>query len=196
MARMRDENKRIAILQSSKMLFSQKGFYNTSISDIVQETGLQVGTIYTYFKSKDEIVRAIVDEGWEALFSSLVGALSSVDSPEDKLKLLIDRFMPELLKDVALINILLSEAVTYTHLEDKVEKLTDMLFSIMKSLMAKGKGALTGFSRDTLKTTLLIYFLGIMNTVKIARQSSLGISDRDVVASMRVLIRESLGISL
>ena len=63
MARMKDETKRQSILESSKMLFSQKGFFNTSISNIVRETGFPVGTIYTYFKSKDEIVRSIVEEG-------------------------------------------------------------------------------------------------------------------------------------
>ena len=76
MAREKDENKRIAVLQSSKLLFSSKGFVNTSIADIVRETGMSVGTIYTYFKSKDEIVRAIVEEGWSSLYSRIETAMA------------------------------------------------------------------------------------------------------------------------
>ncbi len=71
MSRTRDENKRIAILQASKMLFAQKGFFNTSIADIVRETGMTVGVIYTYFTSKDAIVRSIVEEGWAELYARL-----------------------------------------------------------------------------------------------------------------------------
>jgi AcrR family transcriptional regulator len=195
MARTRDENKRVAILQASKMLFAQKGFFNTSIADIVRETGMTVGVIYTYFTSKDAIVRSIVEEGWAELYARLEGGLAAAASAEEKLRLLIERFIPELAADAALINILLSEAVTYTRIEEKVEKITDLVYSITRSL-ATGKRSLTLYTRETLRTALVVFFLGIMNTLKIARLSPLGISDRDIVAFVKLMARESLGISI
>ena len=195
MARNRDENKRRAILQASKLLFAQKGFYGTAISDIVRETGMTVGTIYTYFTSKDEIVRAIVDEGWNELYARLENDLGGVASPEDKLRLLIERFLPEIVAEVDLISILLSEAVTYTRLEEKVERLTDFVFSLTRSLAAGGR-PLEAFSRQSLRTALVVIFLGIMSTAKIARASSIGISNRDIVSFVKVLARESLRIDL
>jgi AcrR family transcriptional regulator len=195
MARNRDENKRRAILQASKLLFAQKGFYGTAISDIVRETGMTVGTIYTYFSSKDEIVRAIVDEGWSELYSRLERDLGEVDSPEAKLRLLIERFLPEVVAEVDLISILLSEAVTYTRLEEKVERLTDFVFSLTRSLSAGGR-PLEAFNRQSLRTALVVIFLGIMSTARIARASSIGISNRDIVSFVKVLARESLSIDL
>ena len=194
-ARNRDENKRRAILQASKMLFAQKGFYGTAISDIVRETGMTVGTIYTYFSSKDEIVKAIVEEGWSELYSRLETDLGAAGSAEDKLRLLIERFLPEVVRDVELISILLSEAVTYTRLEEKVERLTDLVFSLTRSLTA-GSGPLEAFSRHTLRTAIVVIFLGILSTVRIARASSLGISNLDIVSVVKVLTRESLRIDL
>jgi AcrR family transcriptional regulator len=194
-ARNRDENKRRAILQASKLLFAQKGFYGTAISDVVRETGMTVGTIYTYFASKDEIVRVIVEEGWNELYSRLEKDLGEVASPEDKLRLLIERFIPEVVKDVDLISILLSEAVIYTRLEEKVERLTDFVFSLTRSLAA-GNRPLEAFSRQTLRTALVVIFLGIMSTVRIARASSLGISNRDIVSVVKMLAHESLRIDL
>jgi AcrR family transcriptional regulator len=194
-ARSRDENKRKAILQASKMLFAQKGFYGTAISDIVRETGMTVGTIYTYFSSKDGIVRAIVEEGWADLYSRLETHLGAAGSPEDKLRLLIDRFIPEVVADVELISILLTEAVTYTRLEEKVERLTDLVFSLTRPLVGASR-PLEAFNRHTLRTALVVIFLGIMSTVKIARVSSLGISSRDIVSFVKVLARESLRIDL
>jgi AcrR family transcriptional regulator len=194
-ARSRDENKRKAILQASKMLFAQKGFYGTAISDIVRETGMTVGTIYTYFSSKDGIVRAIVEEGWADLYSRLETHLGAAGSPEDKLRLLIDRFIPEVVADVELISILLTEAVTYTRLEEKVERLTDLVFSLTRPLVGASR-PLEAFNRHTLRTALVVIFLGIMSTVRIARVSSLGISSRDIVSFVKVLARESLRIDL
>jgi AcrR family transcriptional regulator len=194
-ARSRDENKRKAILQASKMLFAQKGFYGTAISDIVRETGMTVGTIYTYFSSKDGIVRAIVEEGWAELYARLETHLGAAGSPEDKLRLLIERFIPEVVADVELISILLTEAVTYTRLEEKVERLTDLVFSLTRPLVGASR-PLEAFNRHTLRTALVVIFLGIMSTVRIARVSSLGISSRDIVSFVKVLARESLRIDL
>jgi AcrR family transcriptional regulator len=168
MARNRDENKRKAILQASKLLFAQKGFYGTAISDIVRETGMTVGTIYTYFSSKDEIVRAIVDEGWSELYSRLERDLGEVDSPEAKLRLLIERFLPEVVAEVDLSS---------------------------RSLSAGGR-PLEAFNRQSLRTALVVIFLGIMSTARIARASSIGISNRDIVSFVKVLARESLSIDL
>jgi AcrR family transcriptional regulator len=194
MARSRDENKRAAILQASKMLFSRKGFFGTSISDIVKETGVTVGTIYTYFKSKEEIVRVIVEEGWQDLYGQIGKDLAETREPRERVKVIIERVITGILADVDFVNILLSEAATYTHLEDKLEKFTDLVHSLVQSLPRQRRRA--AFSRDMLRTALVVILLGIMGTARIARASSLGIGDRDVVAFVRTLARESLGVEL
>ncbi len=193
MARSRDESKRAAILQASKTLFAQKGYLGTSISDIVRETGMRVGTIYTYFKSKEEIVRVIVEEGWQELYSRIERDLGAARSPRQRVKVLIESVMPGILADVDFVSILLSEAATYTRLEDKLEVLTDLVYSLVRSI--PGRRSRTTFSRDMLRTALVVILLGTMSTVRIARTSSLGIGDRDVVAFVRTLVRESLGVN-
>jgi AcrR family transcriptional regulator len=195
MARIKDENKRVAILQSSKMLFAEKGFYNTSISDIVNETGLPVGSIYTYFKNKEEIVRVIIEEGWNELQESLEKALSSTTSPKRKIKVLIDQYLSELLKDIDLINILLSEAIDYTRIEEKVEKLSNMILSILKSVSPK-KESFHELTKTSMKAGLIVYFLGILNAVKIARSASLGIDVTDIMSFVRQSIENAMGIEL
>ncbi len=195
MARAKDENKRATILQSSKMLFAQKGFFNTSISDIVRETGFPVGSIYTYFKSKDEIVRVIVEEGWSDLHTRLKEALSSGISPESKLKVLIERFLPELLNDLELINILLAEAIDYTKIEEKIEQLTNMIFSIIKTLSQK-KESFREFTKTTMQAGLMVYFLGILNAVKISRSTSIGIRVSDIMNFVKISIENSMDIKL
>ncbi len=194
MARMKDERKRQAILETAKMLFSQKGFYGTSISDLVRETGFPVGTIYTYFRNKEEIVHTIVEEGWADLYGRLAAAVAAPGSVQGKLRLVLDQFLPELLRDLNLIDILLSEAIDYTRIEEKIESLTDLVYHLLQPLLETRPEA--GFTRKFMETALAVYFLGILDTVRIARTRSIGIRVADVIRFVQLSIENSLGIRL
>jgi len=50
------------LLESAKRLFSQKGYYATSVEDIVESVGLSKGAFYFYFKSKEELFKSLVEE--------------------------------------------------------------------------------------------------------------------------------------
>ena len=195
MARMKDETKRQSILESSKMLFSHRGFFNTSISDIVRETGFSVGSIYTYFKSKDEIIKSIVEERWQQWYEQLEQALASEGSPEVKIRVLIDRFIPELFEDLDFINILLSEAIQYTRIEAKLEKFTDLTFSLIKPL-APHSQMLQNLSRDSLQAALIIVLLGILDAARLVRSSSIGLKESHITSFMKMLVENTLGVTL
>ena len=55
------ERTRRNIIRASSKLFYQKGYANTAISDIVDETGLSKGNITYHFKSKDDILNAVLE---------------------------------------------------------------------------------------------------------------------------------------
>ncbi len=50
------------LLESAKVLFSQKGYYATSVEDIVESAGFSKGAFYFYFKSKEELFKSLVEE--------------------------------------------------------------------------------------------------------------------------------------
>uniref|UniRef100_A0A7C5SWT3 TetR/AcrR family transcriptional regulator n=1 Tax=Thermocrinis ruber TaxID=75906 RepID=A0A7C5SWT3_9AQUI len=50
------------LLEYAKILFSQKGYYATSVEDIVESAGFSKGTFYFYFKSKEELFKSLVEE--------------------------------------------------------------------------------------------------------------------------------------
>jgi AcrR family transcriptional regulator len=50
------------LLESAKILFSQRGYYATSVEDIVESAGLSKGAFYFYFKSKEELFKILVEE--------------------------------------------------------------------------------------------------------------------------------------
>jgi AcrR family transcriptional regulator len=55
------EERRLEIIKTAEKLFSQNGYSNTSVEAIIKEMGVAKGTFYYYFKSKEEVLEAIVD---------------------------------------------------------------------------------------------------------------------------------------
>ncbi len=49
------------VLDSTLYLFAQKGYFNTSIPDIVRHSGVSTGSIYHHFSDKEDIARALYD---------------------------------------------------------------------------------------------------------------------------------------
>lgn len=56
-------NNREAILNSAREVFAELGYGATTVRDIIRKTGLASGTFYNYFKSKEEVFEAIMDDG-------------------------------------------------------------------------------------------------------------------------------------
>ena len=56
-------NNREAILDAARSVFADLGYGATSVRDIIRKTGLASGTFYNYFKSKEEVFEALMDDG-------------------------------------------------------------------------------------------------------------------------------------
>lgn len=69
---MKAEERKQAILECAKRLFSKKGYYQTHISDIIKEAQIARGTIYQYFDNKDDIFITLMENYynlWERTIS-------------------------------------------------------------------------------------------------------------------------------
>jgi AcrR family transcriptional regulator len=65
--------RREQILAAALRCFSRDGFHQTTTADIVRESGVSQGTLYLYFKSKDDLIEALAEDRHriEALMNSL-----------------------------------------------------------------------------------------------------------------------------
>jgi TetR/AcrR family fatty acid metabolism transcriptional regulator len=59
---MRDPAKPQQIIEAAIRVFARTGYYNSRVSDIAREAGVASGTIYLYFKTKDEILVTLFRE--------------------------------------------------------------------------------------------------------------------------------------
>lgn len=63
--------RRAQIIDAARARFASHGFARTSMTDLVEASGLSTGAIYRYFASKDEIVTAICEQGGQAFPAEL-----------------------------------------------------------------------------------------------------------------------------
>ncbi len=56
------ETRRTEIIQTARRLFQTREYEKTTMQDVMEELGIAKGTIYYYFKSKEELLEAVIDQ--------------------------------------------------------------------------------------------------------------------------------------
>jgi AcrR family transcriptional regulator len=79
------EEMRILILDAARKIFLEKGYYEASIRNIAEQIEYSPGTIYLYFKDKDEIFHALHEDGFQRLLEKMK-PLQHVQQPFERLK--------------------------------------------------------------------------------------------------------------
>src|SRR5204863_9102708 len=79
-------DKREAILRAGVKVFAEKGYFNAKVADVARAAGIADGTVYLYFKSKNEILHSIFDQAMERFISEGRRELAKIGSPVDRLK--------------------------------------------------------------------------------------------------------------
>jgi TetR/AcrR family transcriptional repressor of nem operon len=81
------------IVKKAAPLFNRKGYEGTSLSDLMQATGLQKGGIYRHFPSKQQLAGEAFDYSWEKAVSGRLEGVSEVPNSVLRLKKMIDNFV-------------------------------------------------------------------------------------------------------
>lgn len=81
------------IVRKAAPLFNQKGYAGTSLSDLMDATGLQKGGIYRHFSGKEELAAAAFDYAWQKSVSGRSDGVENVHHCVDRLKKMIDNFV-------------------------------------------------------------------------------------------------------
>ena len=85
--------RRDSIIEAAQSLFEQNGFVETTVDQIAAMAELGKGTIYSYFKSKDEIYIAILEKKLDLLEQKMKEAVVNPKSATDALYALYDAFI-------------------------------------------------------------------------------------------------------
>src|SRR5690242_4147648 len=79
-------DKREAILRAAIAVFAHNGYFNSKVADIAREAGVADGTVYLYFKSKEEILHSVFDRSVDAALAEAKKKIESISDPREKLR--------------------------------------------------------------------------------------------------------------
>ena len=79
-------DKREAILRAATSVFAGKGFFNSKVADIAKAAGVADGTVYLYFKNKEDILHSIFDRAMDEFIAEGKRELTTIERPEDRLR--------------------------------------------------------------------------------------------------------------
>ena len=82
----RNAEKHQRILDAAVAVFAEKGFFSSRISDIADRASVADGTVYLYFKNKEEILMTAINTAFDAFMRQARTELEKLASPADRLR--------------------------------------------------------------------------------------------------------------
>lgn len=95
-----EQRRRAQILAAAMACFARSGYRATSMEDIVRESGLSVGAIYSYFPSKEEIFLALADQRTEQTLGALRAIFDEPGPMEDHMRRAVDFLFDQMADDL------------------------------------------------------------------------------------------------
>ena len=89
-------DKREAILRAAIKVFARKGYFNSKVADIAAAAGIADGTVYLYFKSKDEILHSVFDRAMEEFIAEGKRELSEIKDADKRLRRIAELHLEKL----------------------------------------------------------------------------------------------------
>jgi TetR/AcrR family transcriptional regulator, fatty acid metabolism regulator protein len=86
---MRDPDKPQQIIDAAVRVFARNGFYNSRVSDIAREAGIASGTIYLYFKTKEDILVTLFREKMAGFVRELRTEIAREHDAQAKIRRLV-----------------------------------------------------------------------------------------------------------
>jgi len=81
----RTSDKRERLMEAAKVLIHRQGLAQTTLADIAGESGVPLGNVYYYFKTKDEIASAVIEEYRQQVIETLRKLDQSERDPKKRL---------------------------------------------------------------------------------------------------------------
>lgn len=84
--RKKEANIKEKITKHALKIFAQKGYFRTTVDDIAQATGVAKGTVYLYFKDKQDLYVATIDEHFSRAIATLTAIEVKPTTPSEKME--------------------------------------------------------------------------------------------------------------
>jgi TetR/AcrR family fatty acid metabolism transcriptional regulator len=146
-------DKRDAILRAAVKVFARHGYFQSQVADVARVAGVAAGTVYLYFRSKDDLLVSIFDRTMRDAIDEGRAALAGVADPAGRLRRIARLHLERLGRDrdlAVVVQVELRQSIKFmerlssTHLQDYL--------NIIRQTIADGQAA--GVFRSDVSATL------------------------------------------
>ena len=181
-------DKRDAILRAAIKVFARHGYFQSQVADVARVAGVAAGTVYLYFRSKDDLLVSIFERTMKDAIDEGRAALADVADPVDRLRriarLHLDRLGRD--RDLAVVmqvelrqSIKFMERFSSTHLQDDL--------NIIRRTISEGQAA-GAFRNDVSPNAAAKVFFGALDEMAtnwmLSRRKYALAGDADVVVDL------------
>ncbi|MBW2443608.1 MAG: TetR/AcrR family transcriptional regulator [Deltaproteobacteria bacterium] len=140
MNRKEKNNKYHLILEAAIKVFARQGFYQSTVAQIAREAGVADGTIYLYFKNKDDILVQFFNYRTKQVFDGFRAAVDQADNSLDKLRNLIRRHLMEFQQDRNMAVVYQVETHQSSRLaEEQIREMAKMYQDLVSEIVETGQ---------------------------------------------------------
>ncbi len=146
-------------------VFARQGFYQSTVAQIAREAGVADGTIYLYFKNKDDILVHFFSYRTKQVFERFRAEVNKSDNSLDKLRNLIRRHLTEFQRDRDMAVVYQVETHQNSRLaEDQIREMSQMYQDLVSEIVE------TGQQEDSIRKDLYVglvkrFILGAVDEV-------------------------------
>jgi TetR/AcrR family transcriptional regulator, fatty acid metabolism regulator protein len=182
--------KRDAILRAAIDVFAERGFFNAQVADVARAAGVAAGTVYLYFRGKDDLLISIFERSMRDALTEVRGADTDGSDPVDRLRRFARLHLGRLGRDRKLAVVFQVELRQSTKFMERFSStLLREYLGLIRSAIADGQAAGT-FRTDINPTVAAKIFFGALdematNWILSTRSYSLD-SDADAVVDLFV----------
>ena len=128
------------ILEAAVKVFAEQGFFQSTVSQIAKEAGVADGTIYLYFKNKDDILVQFFSYKTKQVFARFREEVDKADNTIDKFRNLIRRHLEEFQCDRNMAVVYQAETHQSSRLVEKqIKEMSKMYFDIVSEIIEQGQ---------------------------------------------------------
>lgn len=128
------------ILEAAVKIFARKGFDHSTVAQIAKEAEVADGTIYLYFKSKDDILFQLYNYKTQQVFDCFRRAMAQADTAIDKLRNLVRTHLEEFQKDMNMA--IVHQVETHLHRPSNqavIKEMSKMYRDIISEVIEQGQ---------------------------------------------------------
>ncbi|HEY7284554.1 MAG TPA: TetR/AcrR family transcriptional regulator [Vicinamibacterales bacterium] len=145
--------KRDAILRAAIDVFAERGYFNAQVADVARVAGVAAGTVYLYFRSKDDLLISIFERGMREALAEGRAAVEALADPRERLRRFARLHLARLGRDRNLAIVFQVELRQSTKFMERFSAtLLREYLGLLRTAIAEGQRK--GLLRDDIKPTV------------------------------------------